>query len=112
MRRPYPPTDIRFTVSIGQTEESSIIFPQKDTLYYIYKRERVELRHLQINQTVYEERKEHFTNPVSNRAEYANIRNGLPQQDVAALLRREKNELTASNATHQSKEKQWDRFIL
>lgn len=44
--------------------------PHKKTPYIIYKRERVELRHLQISQTVYEERKERYEARIKAMLEY------------------------------------------
>ncbi len=44
--------------------------PHKKTPYIIYKRERVELRHLQISQTVYEERKERYESRIKAMLEY------------------------------------------
>ena len=44
--------------------------PHKKTPYIIYKRERVELRHLQINKTVYEERKERYEARIKAMLEY------------------------------------------
>ncbi len=44
--------------------------PHKKTPYIIYKRERVELRHLQISKTVYEERKERYEARIKAMLEY------------------------------------------
>ena len=44
--------------------------PHKKTPYIIYKRERVELRHLQISKTVYEERKERYESRIKAMLEY------------------------------------------
>ncbi len=44
--------------------------PHKKTPYIIYKRERVELRHLQISRTVYEERKERYEARIKAMLEY------------------------------------------
>ena len=44
--------------------------PHKKTPYIIYKRERVELRHLQISKTVYEERKERYEARIKAVLEY------------------------------------------
>jgi ATP-dependent DNA helicase RecQ len=45
--------------------------PHKKTPYIIYKRERVELRHLHIPHSVYEERKERYTTRIKAMLEYA-----------------------------------------
>lgn len=45
--------------------------PHKKTPYIIYKRERVELRHLRIPHSVYEERKERYTTRIKAMLEYA-----------------------------------------
>lgn len=44
--------------------------PRKKTPYIIYTRERVELRHLQITRTVYEERKERYEARIKSMLEY------------------------------------------
>lgn len=44
--------------------------PHKKTPYIIYKRERVELRHLQISKTIYEERKERYEARIKAMLEY------------------------------------------
>ena len=44
--------------------------PHKKTPYIIYKRERVELRHLQISKTIYEERKERYESRIKAMLEY------------------------------------------
>lgn len=49
--------------------------PHKKTPFIIYKRERVELRHLQITKTVYEERKERYKKRIEAMTEYVTSEN-------------------------------------
>ena len=69
MHRTHTPQVYEQLIHLAKLHIVSYI-PRKKTPYIIYTRERVEMRHLQIPPTVYEERKERYEKRISAMLDY------------------------------------------